>query len=478
MGNPLSGALIEGGLTISRRMFIEPIDAYTSQRKTLRSLLRQAEDTEFGKYFHFKKLLKSKNLAEDYKNCVPIFDYDKINTEWWSRARDGKSNVAWPGKIQYFALSSGTSGAPSKYIPITSELVNAFRTTAVKMYANMTVFDLPIRQYSKKMLMLSGSANLKKGNGYLYGDLTGILMHKLPLWIVSKYKPGLKIAAIDDYHQKMLAIAKEAPKWDIGSISGIPSWIQMMLEYIKDYNHLDNINQIWPNLRIYAHGGTAFNPYKESINKLLGKPIYFMDCYMASEGFIAYQCKESDLGMQLSYNAGLYFEYIPFTEENFDSYGELKSHAQTVSTLEVQEDIDYAIVISSCAGAWRYLLGDTIRFIDKNKSLIKITGRTKNFLSVCGEHLSVDNMTLALERVQSKLKTQIIEFTVCPVKQNNHYALKWYISADPHFENSDLLSSELDHQLKKANDDYKTVRIAVMEPPIVHALPVKVFYEF
>jgi hypothetical protein len=478
MGNPLSGALIKGGLSISRRMFVEPSDEYTSQIKTLRSLLRQAEDTEFGRYFNFDKLSESKNILEDYRNTVPIFTYDKINDEWWSKAREGKSNVAWPSKIQYYALSSGTSGAPSKYIPITSELIRAFRTTAVKMYANMTVFDLPIRQYSKKMLMLSGSANLKKGNGYLYGDLSGILIHKLPLWIVSRYKPGLRIAGIDDYHQKMLAIAKEAPNWDIGFISGIPSWIQMMLEYIKDYNHVDNIHQIWPNLRIYAHGGTAFNPYKESINKLLGKPIYYMDSYMASEGFIAYQRKESDAGMHLSYNAGLYYEYIPFNEDNFDSYGELKPNANTISIQDVKEGIDYAIVLSTCAGAWRYLIGDTIRFIDKNRSLIQITGRTKHFLSVCGEHLSVDNMTVALEHVQCNLNTQIIEFTVCPVKRNNHYALKWYISADPLFENADLLTFELDHQLKKVNDDYNAVRKAVMQPPIVHALPVKVFYDF
>jgi hypothetical protein len=478
MGNPLSGVLIKSGLSISRRVITEPTDAYTSQTKTLRNLMKVAEHTAFGRHYQFSRLIDSKNLIEDYAQAVPIHTYDLINDQWWQRDRNGESDVCWKGKIKYYALSSGTSGAPSKYLPISAELIKSIRLTGVKMYSCLTIFDLPMQQFSKKMLMLSGSANLKKGDSYLYGDLTGILMHNLPLWIISKYKPGIKIAAIDDYHQKMLAIAKEAPEWDIGFISGIPSWIQMMMEYIKDYNHLDNIHQIWPNLKVYAHGGTAFNPYKESISKMMGKPIYYLDTYMASEGFIAYQKNEKDNGMRLSYNSGMYYEYIPFNSQNFDQQGNLKSEAKALSIHEVTEGVDYAILLTTCAGAWRYLIGDTIRFIDVEKSLICITGRTKHFLSVCGEHLSVDNMTVALEGVQGNLNTEIREFTVYPIQIGNHFALKWYISANPMFNNEALLSSELDHQLKNVNDDYNAVRKAVMHPPIVKSLPLHVFYDF
>lgn len=478
MGNPLSGALIKSGLALSRKVIAEPTNLLASQTKTLRNLLSQAEHTLFGKHYGFDQLLESKNIVEAFKERVSVHDYNRINDEWWSLERAGRANVCWKGKIKYYALSSGTSGAPSKYLPISNELIRSIRLTGVKMYSCLTFFDLPIRQFSKKMLMLSGSANLKKGNGFLYGDLTGILMHNLPLWIVSKYKPGLQIAAIDDYHQKMLAIAKEAPSWDIGFITGIPSWVQMMFEYIKDYNHINHIHEIWPNLKVYAHGGTAFNPYKESINRMMGRPIYYLDSYMASEGFIAYQKSYLETGMQMSFNVGMYYEFIPFNEKNFDAQGNLLPNPEVLAINEVKENQEYAILLTTCAGAWRYLIGDTIKFLDVSKAIICITGRTKHFLSVCGEHLSVDNMTVAIENVQKNLKTEIREFTVFPEKVGNHYALKWYISANPLFSNTDLLSSELDQQLKKVNDDYNAVRKAVMQAPKVNALPLEVFYDY
>ncbi len=478
MSNPISGALIKSGLRISRKVNPNGLDPLSSQERTLFQLLSKASNTAFGKHFGFNKILDERDLLQSFANKVPIYDYDSIHAEWWSRSLAGESNVTWKGTVPYYALSSGTTGAPSKFIPITNDMIRSMRTAGIKMYSGLTITDLPIKTYSKHMIMLGGNTKLNQGNGYLYGDLSGILVQKLPVWLTKRYKPGLKIASIKDYHEKMLAIAKEASKWDIGFISGIPSWIQMMLEYILEYNRIDNIHQIWPNLQVYAHGGTAFNPYKGGIQKLMGKPVKFLDSYLASEGFIGYQSKMDAPGMELNYNCGLYFEFIPFNQENFDTQGNLLPGVGTITIDEVEENVNYAILLSTCAGAWRYLIGDTVKFIDKANSQIIITGRTKHFLSICSEHLSVDNMNEAIKTVQKNLNINIREFTVSGVKANTHYMHKWYVSSEPVVFNSRIICEELDRQLKLLNDDYAATRKAVLDHPELVALPPKVFYDY
>lgn len=479
MSNPISGVLIKSGLRISRRVIPNSVFPQESQEKTLRSLLRKAVTTDFGRHHDFSRILRSDQVCTAFREQVPIYDYDSIYDQWWAKARDGRENVAWKGKVGYYALSSGTSGAPSKFIPITNEMIRSIRLTGIKMYSGLTISDLPIQQYSKKMLMLGGSAQLKKGDNHYYGDLSGILVHKLPLWMTSKYKPGLEIASIGDYHQKMLAIAKEARKWDIGFITGIPSWVQLMLEYVLEYNRISHIHEIWPNLKVYAHGGTAFNPYRDSIQRMMGKQLFFLDGYLASEGFIAYQSRLDAPGMALNYGNGLYYEFVPFNQQNFDSAGDILPGAQAVSVQEVQEGTDYAILLSTCAGAWRYLIGDTVRFVDKAASELVVTGRTKHFLSICGEHLSVDNMTQAAQKVQETLNILIREFTVCGIKSGAHYTHKWYISAEPMAYQQGIIAQELDHQLHLLNDDYASVRKAVvLNHPQVVTLPPALFYKY
>jgi hypothetical protein len=478
MSNPISGALIKSGLTISRKIVPIVTDPIESQTRTLRNLLKKAAQTKFGQYYNFSKIIRKEDLISSYQQQVPIYEYDTIFDQWWSRTLDGEEDVAWKGKINYYALSSGTTGAPSKFIPISREMIKSIRLAGVKAYSCLTITDLPLQQYSKKMLLLGGSTNLKKGDSYYYGDLSGILMHKLPVWMARRYKPGIRIAAIDDYHEKMLAIAKEAPKWDIGFLSGIPSWITLMLEYVIDYNKLNNVSEIWPNLNVFAHGGISLNPYKDSMEKLIGKPIIYLDNYLASEGFIAFQSSIDAPGMELNYNCGLFFEFVPFNRDNFDQTGNIKSDAKALSIHEIEEGVNYAILISTCAGAWRYLIGDTVKFIDKKNSQLVITGRTKHFLSICGEHLSVENMNDALKEVQKNLNLSIREFTVYGVKKGSHYALKWYLSTEPYTFDSDNIKRELDKQLKKLNDDYAAVRKAVMESPEVITLHPNVFYKY
>ena len=478
MKNPISGALIKSGLSLSRKVIVKPVNASASQQRTLRSLLKKAAITQIGKAYDFKELAKSEDLFNDYRSALPIYDYDKMHEEWWHKNLEGQSNVTWRGKVNYFALSSGTTGAPSKYIPITNEMIRSIRLAGLKTYSGLTISDLAPQQYSKKVLMLGGSSDLRKTEHYYYGDLSGILVHKLPVWMAKRYKPGLEIASIKDYHEKMLAIAREAPKWDIGFISGIPSWIHMMLEYILEYNRLSNIHEIWPNLKVYAHGGTAFSPYKDSIQKVMGRPIIFLDTYLASEGFIAYQSSQEAKGMTLNLNCGLYFEFIPFDSDNFDGTGQPLPTARVISIDEVENHVDYAILLTTCAGAWRYLIGDTVKFIDKDKVELLVTGRTKHFLSICGEHLSIDNMNQGLLAMQESLKIDVKEFVVAGIKSGSRFSHRWYISSEPMAYNPSIISKELDLQLKKVNDDYASARKAVLNPPSVTPLPPRIFYDY
>ena len=473
----LTAALIKYGLSIHRRLNADTNAPLNSQTKTLINLLKKSAYTQFGNHYNFSQILSKYDLIEEFKKNVPIHDYDKIYNEWWHLCREGGKDVAWKGKINYFALSSGTSGSPSKYIPISDEMIKSIRKTGVKMYSELAISGMPIQQFSKHMLMLGGNVRLKKENHYYYGDLSGILIHKLPLWFTNKYKPGLKIASIQDYHEKMLAIAKNASKWDIGIVSGIPSWVQMMLEYIKEVNKINNIQEIWPNFKVYAHGGIAFEPYREAISNLFGKNTFFLDSYLASEGFIAYQDSMKEPNMKLALNNDIFYEFVPFNSDNFDSAGNIKPNATTYTVGEVKEGIDYAILLTTCAGAWRYLIGDTIKFVDAEQCKLIITGRTKHFLSICGEHLSIDNMNQALQAVQRNLNISIREFTVNGERRTNQYSHKWYISVEKPF-NKNIVAEELDRQLQLLNDDYKAVRKAVLDKISVETLTPSVFYDY
>jgi hypothetical protein len=220
---------------------------------------------------------------------------------------------------------------------------------------------------------------------------------RLPFWFNRFYKPGV-IAKERDWNTKIDKIVKKACDWDIGGISGVPAWVQILLERIIEYYGLNTIHDLWPNFRVYTHGGVNFAPYKKSFEKLMGREMFYLETYLASEGFLAYQRKQ-DHPMQLVLDSGIFFEFVPFNAENFKQDGRMVEKPEVLLLDQVKEDEDYAILISTCAGAWRYLIGDTIRFTSVKDFEIVITGRTKHFLSLCGEHLSVDNMTRAISEI-------------------------------------------------------------------------------
>lgn len=448
------------------------------QRRVLMMLLKKAKYTQFGQLYGFDRLLLEPDPVKAFVETVPVFDYNTIHEAWWHKALEGTTDVCWPGKIKYFALSSGTSGAASKYIPVTKDLMKGNRLVMIRQLLSLLNYDnIPLKTIGKGFLMIGGSTDLQKGPGYFAGDLSGITAKKAPFWFSPFYRPGKKIARTTDWNTKLEAIVEEAPNWDIGFVVGVPAWIQLCMEMIIKRYNLNNIHEIWPNLTIFCHGGVAFEPYKKGFEKMLGKPLIYIETYLASEGFIAYQDREHPDGMKLVLNQHIFLEFVPFNEDNFDADGNINKNPRAFLIDEVEEDKDYAILMSTSAGAWRYLIGDTIRFVNKEKSEIIITGRTKHFLSLVGEHLSVDNMNRAIQLANEKLNISVMEFTVAGIPIEGLFGHHWFVGTDEPVDKN-ILKKTLDEALIELNDDYAVERKSALKELIVDVLPEKTFLEF
>jgi hypothetical protein len=327
--------------------------------------------------------------------------------------------------------------------------------------------------------MLGGSTNLKYNGIYYEGDLSGIQASMIPFWFRPFYKPGKKIAKEVDWAHKLDEITKKAPEWDIGVIVGVPAWIQIQLEKIIDYYKLNNIHEIWPNFKVFGHGGVSFEPYKKTFEKLLGKPIIYLETYLASEGFIAYQARPDTKGMKLALDNQIFFEFVPFDEANFNADGEMVANPDTYLIDEIDMNKDYALLISTCAGTWRYLIGDVVRLVNREYSEIIITGRTKHYISLCGEHLSVENMNQAVSLVAEELNVPINEFAVAGVPDGTLFSHKWFIGCEnPDVIDKELIFKRIDEHLKVLNDDYRVERSAALKKVYGEVLPLQYFYEF
>lgn len=464
--------------SIAKALHLPGKSPQRQQLKVLKKLLAKARFTEFGQKYHFDEILLSKKQWHEFRRRVPLFDYNKIYEEWWHRTLEGIPDVCWPGKIKYFALSSGTSEAASKYIPITNDLMRGNRMIMIKQLISLrTYHDIPVRSIGKGWLMLGGSTDLEKGPGYYAGDLSGITAKKAPFWFSPFYKPGKKIAKTKDWNKKIDKIVEEAPNWDISFVVGVPAWIQMCMEKIIEKYNLTTIHDIWPNLSFFVHGGVSFEPYKKGFERLISKPLTYIETYLSSEGFIAYQDRQFAKGMRLALNEHIFFEFVPFNDKNFDADGNIRPDAEVLMIQDIEEGTDYAILLSTAAGAWRYLIGDTIRLVDKKRSEIIITGRTKHFLSLVGEHLSVDNMNKAVQLASAELNICIPEFTVAGVPHGLFFAHKWWIACDDS-PDPELLRKKIDNHLVNLNDDYAVERKSALKEVYLDILPESTFMEF
>jgi GH3 auxin-responsive promoter len=464
--------------TIAKALKLPSNSPKRQQIRVLKKLLKKARYTEFGQQYFFDQVLMNRHPGKKFQELVPTFDYSSIYKAWWHKTLEGVPDVCWPGKIKYFALSSGTSESSSKYIPITQDLMRGNRIVMIKQLLTLRSYDhLPWKSVGKGWLMLGGSTDLQQGPGYYSGDLSGITAKKAPFWFSPFYKPGKKIARTKDWNVKLEEIVKQAPNWDIGFVVGVPAWIQMCMEMVIERYKLNNIHEIWPNLAFFVHGGVAFEPYKKGFEKLLDHPLIYIETYLASEGFMAYQDRKDCSGMRLVTNEHIFFEFVPFEEKNFDADGNLYKNAEALMIHEVEEGRDYAILLSTSAGAWRYLIGDTIRFTNLERSEIIITGRTKHFLSLVGEHLSVDNMNRALQLASEEMNVVIPEFTVAGVPHDKFFAHHWYVACDDKIDKVALIK-RIDEKLKELNDDYAVERKSALKDVLLDVLPEHSFMEF
>jgi hypothetical protein len=464
---------------VAAALRIPPNDPRRQQIRVLKKLLKKARFTEFGQQYRFDEILLSRHPAKRFQELVPVHDYNKIYNEWWKKTLEGVPDVTWPGKIKYYALSSGTSEAASKYIPITKEILRSNTINYVRQFVTLLGYEnLNRKAMTRGFLMLGGATDLKKGKaGWYEGDLSGILAKNRPFWFQTFYKPGGRIAAIADWNQKLNEIVEHAKDWDIGYIVGVPAWCQMCMEMVIEHYKVKNIHEIWPNLGFFVHGGVAFEPYKKGFEKLLGKPIIYIENYLSSEGFVGYKTREHAKGMQLILNNNIFFEFIPFDDKNFDSDGNVVPGPEAKMIHEVEEGKEYALLMSTNAGAWRYLLGDTLKFVDMERSEVVITGRTKHFLSLTGEHLSVENMNKAIELVSDELNISIPEYTVVGIPHGTFFAHKWYIACNDPCDTEDI-RKRIDEHLRKLNDDYATERSSALKEVYLEKLPEEKFMEF
>lgn len=451
------GQVIKSALELKNALTADIPEIQQTQEEQLLSLLKQAKNTAFGIYYSFEQILQAESPIEAFRQTVPIHNYNKIHQRWWAQQQI-YPNITWPGKPRYFALSSGTTGKKSKRIPITDEMLASFRSVGLAQAVSLANFNLPPELFEKEALMLGSSANLDQRHDHLEGEISGINTSNLPSWFEGFYRPGLDIAKVDDWDERVTLIAQKAPEWDVGAILGIPSWVQMMIEKIIEYHQLNTIHDIWPDLSLYISGGVAFEPHRESLEKLLDRPLLYLDTYLASEGFFAFTARPGTMSMQLALDHGIFYEFIPFDSRGFDETGQMLENPVILSIDEVEPEKDYALLISTPAGAWRYMIGDTIKFTDLDQREIVISGRTKYFLNVVGSQLSEEKINTAIGKVAKHFNTEITEFGVAAIRdQKGDYIHQWILGNDQGLDEK-AVALKLDEVLQDLNKNYRVAR--------------------
>jgi hypothetical protein len=447
------------------------------QKKVLIKLLRKAMLTEISFSYDFEKMLKPITgiSIEEFQNRIPISTYDEFFDMWIIRILNGERDITWPGKIKHFALSSGTTGSPSKRIPISKQMIRSFQLSSLGQFNVLFKEDLPISFYKCQVLTIGGSTKLNKVDNHYEGDLSGILRKHTALIARNVTLPGPNITELKDFQEKMKFMIEEAPNWDVGILAGIPTWCIKVMEEIVQHYKLTSIHDIWPNFRVYVHGGVYLDPYRKRLDKLCKEPLILLDTYLASEGYFAYQDDISKIGMKLLINRGIFFEFIPFNKEYFDAYGNLLDRNRALTIDQIEEGIDYAIIITTNSGLWRYILGDLVRFVDKKDLRLIISGRIKQTLNLCGEHLTLDNLNQAIAETSKELNIPHLEYTIISNEDMQYH--HWFIENQDGIEASKLIEL-VDRKICELNDDYAYVRKHALKQPVLTYLPSGAFFNY
>jgi hypothetical protein len=441
-----------------------------TQKETLYRLLAKAATTEWGKKFGYSSV----TTIKEYQSRFPVQTYEDI-VPYVERLRSGESNLLWPGEIKWFAKSSGTTSTKSKFIPMSREALEDCHYRAGKDILAIYTMQRPeTRIFYGKNLTLGGSHKMNQfSNDSLYGDLSAILIENAPFWVDIIRIPKQKIALLEDFEEKLELITKTTINENVTSISGVPSWYLVLIKQILEYTGKKNLLDIWPNLEVFFHGGISFTPYREQYKKLIdGDQMNYMETYNASEGFFGIQDDPSSSDMLLMLDYGIFYEFIPADKVNSDS--------PPVYTIEdVEKGVNYAIIISTNGGLWRYMMGDTIIFNSLNPHRFTISGRTKHFINVFGEEVIIDNAEKALEKACRETVSVVSEYTAGPVfmditSKGSH---EWIIEFEKAPEDPDQFTNILDEALKSVNSDYEAKRYKDLNlvKPVVRIVPAGTF---
>jgi hypothetical protein len=446
-----------------------PADA---QREVLQDLVTSAQYTEFGRRYKFSELFNIRS----FKQAIPIHEYNDIKP-YIERIMHGEQNVLWNTPIFWFAKSSGTTSDKSKFIPISDESLEDCHYKAAKDVLTMYYqFNPDSELLTGKGLVIGGSHTISPMNHEAqYGDLSAVLLQNSPFWAHWLRTPELSIALMDEWEDKIEKLAKNSIKENVTSISGVPTWTLVLFKRILEITGKTNMSEVWPGLQLYMHGGVSFTPYKEQFQKLIGKEIHYLEMYNASEGFFAAQEIPGDDGMLLFTDHGIFMEFMPVGE-----YG--KENPKTIGLDEVEKGKNYAPVISTNGGLWRYLLGDTIQFTSLVPFRIKVTGRLRHFINAFGEELIVDNTDNAIAVACEKTGAIVIDYTAAPVYFSDmaNGAHEWLIEFEKEPQSMALFRDELDTALKAVNSDYEAKRhkdIALRKPEL-HPVRKGIFREW
>ncbi|EEI92659.1 GH3 auxin-responsive promoter [Sphingobacterium spiritivorum ATCC 33300] len=441
------------------------------QEEWFQSLVSTAEATEWGKKYDYKSIL----TPEEFKERVPIQDYDSIKG-YVDRMIKGEQNILWPSDIKWFAKSSGTTADKSKFIPVSEEALEECHYQGGKDMLSIYCHNRPENKlFTGKSVVLGGSSQINSFNSdSYYGDLSSILIRNLPFWAEFKRTPNTEVTLNPNFEEKIENIANITIKENVTSLAGVPTWNVVMAKRILEITGKSNLLEVWPNLEFYSHGGVSFKPYREQFKKLIpSENMYYLENYNASEGYFALQDRSDSDDLLLMLDYGVYYEFLPI--ENLHD-----EHPKTLSLDQVEIGKNYALIISTNAGLWRYMIGDTIKFTDLSPYRIQVSGRTKQYINTFGEEVIVDNAEMAVNKACERTHAIVKDYTAGPVyfKDGEAGAHEWIIEFEQQPDNFEHFCQILDDTLKSVNSDYEAKRFKNMALsfPVIHNAPQNTFF--
>jgi len=443
------------------------------QRELLNELIITARYTEFGRAFDFASITS----ADEFRQRIPLQDYNSLKP-YIERLLAGEQQILWPTDVRWFAKSSGTTSDKSKFIPVTTEALEECHYKGGKDLLCLYFTDHPeTKLFEGKLLSLGGSHQINAlNNESFYGDLSAILIQNLPFWIQLFRTPERSIALMDEWEQKIEKMARVTMKENVTNLAGVPSWMLVLLRRILEISGKKDLTEVWPNLELFVHGAVSFTPYREQFRQLIPNPdMYYLETYNASEGFFGIQDRRNADDMLLMLDYGIYYEFVPVHEIG-------KTHPQALTLDEVRINEQYAIVITTNAGLWRYMIGDTITFTSLSPHRIRITGRTAHFINAFGEELIIDNAENAMVEACQRSGAVVREYTAAPIyfDHKNSGAHEWLIEFEKAPEDIQYFSYLLDEALKRQNSDYEAKRYKdkILAAPVIRVLPENTFYNW